>query len=159
MSIVLDIFLDIDGCLNAEADWKDKFAIRSSCVHILGQICEMIRRDGYKPVIILSSTWRAGIARDGSGVSSMQMEGLEKALACEGLSIYDSTPVSNKGRQAEIGYYLRRHGEADYIIIDDDPSLFETPETLNLLVPDYKTGLVEKDFAKAKALLKRIRGR
>lgn len=68
------------------------------------------------------------------------------------MAIDDSTPVSSKTRQEEIEYYIRRHNIMDYIVLDDDESLFPWPERINLYITDYNTGLTDKDV---KILLKK----
>ncbi len=144
----MHVFLDVDGVLNKESDWRNKYSIDMSCVHALGTLCEEIG-----PVrIILISTWRAGIGKNGDTV---QIDSLRNALARVGLSIDGQTPISGKGRQAEIEYYIRRNSVSKYIILDDDRSLFYDPDKMNLYTPDYKTGLTQKDVKAVAKMLAR----
>ena len=62
-----------------------------------------------------------------------------------GLYIEDSTPITSKTRQEEIEYYIRRHNIVEYIVLDDDESLFPWPERINLYLTDYNNGLTDKD--------------
>ncbi|MCR5670747.1 MAG: hypothetical protein K6G10_07045 [Butyrivibrio sp.] len=145
------IFLDIDGVLNKESDWKIKYSIDKSCVNALKDISMLCEKQYGDIRIILSSTWKAGISKDGS---SIQIKNLQEALATVGLAIFESTPMSNKGRQAEIEYFIRRNSVQHYLVIDDDLSLFEEPKRLNLLVSDYKKGLTKDDVKTVKKMLK-----
>lgn len=124
------IFLDIDGVLNKESDWKKGlYYINKECLNNFLIYLNKIKN--YKVVLI--STWRNG---DGIKV-------LEKYFP-----IYDKTPNSNKDRQAEVEYYIKRNNITKYIIIDDDVSLYHTPERVNIYIPDYKTGLTMNDIKK-----------
>lgn len=124
------IFLDIDGVLNKESDWKKGlYYINKECLNNFLIYLNKIKN--YKVVLI--STWRNG---DGIKV-------LEKYFP-----IYDKTPNSNKDRQAEVEYYIKRNNITKYIIIDDDVSLYHTPERVNIYIPDYKTGLTINDIKK-----------
>ena len=145
------LFFDVDGVLNREADWVNKFALHAPCVKAFGKLCSTIAGKYGEVTPVLISTWRAGIGTNGR--NSPQVDALKSALASVGVSVTDSTPVSNKGRQAEVNYYLRRHSAGRYVVIDDDPSLFDDPGSINLYVTNYKTGLVENDIVK---IIKRI---
>lgn len=131
------LFLDIDGVLNKESDWnKGLYTLNNECIknfiEYLGKL------QNYQ--IVLISTWR-----NGDGINKLKSY----------FSIYDSTPNGgNKGRQREIEYYIKRHNIKDYIIIDDDISLYYAPEKINIYIPNYKTGLQKQDV---KLLLKRKR--
>ncbi len=136
------IFLDVDGVLNTEADWARKiYSLDMKCVRAF---CRLIRNVP-GPHIVLSSTWRCGIARDGS--TAVHIDDLLEALAPAGIYELDRTAVSPDGiRSKEIDYYLRRHPQDGYIILDDDPSLFEKgKDTPQLYLTSPKTGLTEKD--------------
>lgn len=133
-------FLDIDGVLNKESDWKRPFILNDSCVQCFSKI---IKKDK-SPHIILSSTWRAGYSNKGEKSSGNQLSKLEEY----GITIEDITPISNKTRQEEIEYYIRKNAVKNYIILDDDESLFPWPDRINLYLTDYKTGLTEMDVKK-----------
>lgn len=147
------VFFDVDGVLNKESDWKNKFYVDTSCVKVFGELCRNLEKiyGEVRPVLI--STWRAGISK--SGTDAVQIGKLEETLAGEGIKIYGATPVTDKGRQAEVEYYIRRNSVGKYIVIDDDLSLFCEPGKLNIFVPDYRTGLVQGDIKKIMKLAKR----
>ena len=115
------IFLDVDGVLNTEADWARKtYSLNSRCV---AAFCELLN-SLHDPKVVLSSTWRNGIARDGT--TAVHIDDLMNALAPAGIKSLDKTGVAPDGsRTKEIEHYLRRHAEDGYIILDDDPSLFD----------------------------------
>ena len=139
------IFLDVDGVLNTEADWARKvYSLNKSCTDAFCRLVKSIPN----PKIVLSSTWRNGIARDGS--TAVHIDDLMQALAPAGIKDLDKTATSPDGsRSREIDYYLRRHTQDSYIILDDDPSLFEDGErTAHLYLTSSQTGLTENDVVK-----------
>ena len=69
------------------------------------------------------------------------------------LGIYDSTVKSNRTRQEEIEYYIRRNGVNKYVILDDDASLFPDRSRINIYLTDYKTGLSSREV---RAVIKSI---
>lgn len=142
------IFLDVDGVLNKESDWKKPYTINESCLYQFATLMKSIK----EPHIILSSTWRVGYTN--TGAVAEHGNGLSSKLAEYCLRIEDSTPVSNKTRQEEIEYYIRRHGISSYIVLDDDESLFPYPERINLYLTNYKTGITESDIRKLKKICK-----
>ena len=142
------VFLDIDGVLNKESDWKRSFTINDSCLYQFASLMKTIK----EPHIILSSTWRAGYTNKGAVVE--HSDTLSSKFAEYNLIIEDSTPVSNKTRQEEIEYYIRRHSISAYIVLDDDESLFPYPERINLYLTNYKTGITESDIRKLKKICK-----
>ena len=136
------LFLDVDGVLNTEADWTRKvYSLNPGCVKVF---CSLL--DGLpEPKIVLSSTWRNGIARDGT--TAVHIEDLIRAIASTGITQLDRTAVSPDGsRSKEIDHYLRRHPEDRYIILDDDPSLFDQgAKTPQLYLTSSKTGITDAD--------------
>lgn len=56
------IFLDVDGVLNKQSDWKRPFSLNDECCYWFNTLI----KDLPNVKIVLSSTWRNGIARDGS---------------------------------------------------------------------------------------------
>ncbi len=141
-------FLDVDGVLNRECDWKRSFTLCDECVSCLAKL---LGRDK-DPHIILSSTWRAGYTNTGSTGNGGDV--LTEKLLEYGLHIEGSTPVSAKSRQEEIEYYIRRHDISAYLVLDDDPSLFPWPDRINLYLTDYRKGLTMQDV---KRLHRRIK--
>ncbi len=145
------IFLDVDGVLNTEVDWARKvYSLDSRCV---ASFCKLLNRVN-NPRIVLSSTWRNGIARDGS--TAVHINDLIEALAPAGIISLDKTGVAQDGsRTKEIDHYLRRHPKDDYVILDDDPDLFDQKDkTPHLYITSAKTGLTDADIAR---ILKQIR--
>ncbi len=144
------IFLDVDGVLNTEADWARKvYSLDPKCVDSFCRLLNSLN----EPKVILSSTWRNGIARDGT--TAVHIDDLMKALEPAGIKFLDKTGVAPDGsRTKEIEYYLRRHSEDSYIILDDDPKLFEQREnTPHLYLTSSKTGLTDMDVKRILKLL------
>lgn len=144
------IFLDVDGVLNTEADWARKvYSLDSKCVE---SFCKLLNSLN-EPKVVLSSTWRNGIARDGT--IAVHIDDLIKALEPAGIESLDKTWVAPDGsRTKEIDHYLRRHPKDSYIILDDDPELFEQREnTPHLYLTSAKTGLTDTDVKRILKLL------
>ncbi|MBQ9302338.1 HAD domain-containing protein [Butyrivibrio sp.] len=147
----MTIFFDVDGVLNTQSDWQYKYVVNPVCAGAFAELIQTLSKR--VPVqLVICSTWRAGIGK--CDADSKQMQNLRAALQRYGLHIADSTPISNKGRQAEIEYYIRRHEIQDYLVIDDDPSLFERPDDLILYTPNYRTGFTTQDVKTVLKLLK-----
>ncbi len=139
------IFLDVDGVLNTEADWASRvYSLNSRCV---ASFCKLLNRLN-DPRIVLSSTWRNGIARDGS--TAVHIDDLIEALAPAGIGSLDKTGIAPDGsRTKEIDHYLKRHPEDDYVILDDDPDLFEQKDkTPHLYITSAKIGLTDADVTR-----------
>ena len=136
------VFLDVDGVLNAEEDWKRrKYSLNNDCVTAFCRLLSCL----HEPKVILSSTWRNGIARDGT--TAVHIDDLLKALEPAGIMFLDKTGIAPDGsRTKEIDFYLRRHPEERYIILDDDPTLFDQQKnTPHLYLTSSKTGLTDAD--------------
>lgn len=144
------IFLDVDGVLNKRSDWIRPFSLNAECVRNFNELVTRIPN----AKIVLSSTWRNGIARD--GYRAAHIEDLMKALSAAGIDTIDRTANAPDGsRSKEIDYYLRRHENDSYIILDDDQNLFEDGEkTKNLFVINNEYGFRKKDIAK---IIKKVR--
>jgi hypothetical protein len=144
------VFLDVDGVLNTEADWARKvYSLDSKCVD---SFCKLLNSLN-EPKVVLSSTWRNGIARDGT--TAVHIDDLIKALKPSDIKSLDKTGIAPDGsRTKEIEHYLRRHTEDSYIILDDDPELFEQREnTPHLYLTSSKTGLTDTDVKRILKLL------
>lgn len=144
------IFLDVDGVLNTKADWKRRiYTLNDRCIEAF---CYFIHQLD-NPKIVLSSTWRTGIARDGT--TAIHIQELLAALATTGITQIDRTAVAPDGsRSKEIDYYLRRHEVDNYIILDDDVTLFDKgKKTSGLYLTNPETGFTLSD---AKKILKRM---
>lgn len=144
------IFLDVDGVLNTQEDWSKKiYSINQGCVEVFAALLKEVD----SPKVVLSSTWRCGIARDGS--TAVHVQDLLTALSSAGITQMDRTAVAPDGvRSKEIDYYLRRHPEDTYLILDDDSTLFEMgAKTKGLYLTNPKTGLTLEDVKKLKRML------
>ena len=117
------LFLDIDGVLNSEdyfysipADQLNDIPLDKRCVARVSRIIEATGA-----VIVLTSSWRGGWDKD---PEKIREEGrvLNKIFAEYGMTIYDKTPVSTRGRRpVEIKEWMESCGERvrRYVIIDD----------------------------------------
>lgn len=144
------IFLDIDGVLNTKEDWEKRlYSLNAQCVKVF---CELLKNLD-NPRIVISSTWRNGLARDGS--TATHIEELLQALNSVGITSVDKTAVSPNGiRSEEIDYYLRRHDEDEYLILDDDKELFKLAEkTPYLYLIDPLKGITNSDV---KSILRKV---
>ena len=144
-------FLDIDGVLNKEQDWKRPFTINPVCLKYFQEIMKHDKN----PHIILSSTWRVGLTN--RGVSSEKESSVQVYMERFGLKIDGVTPISNRSRQEEIEYYIRRNAIANYLVLDDDATLFPRPNEINLYLTNYKTGLTSTDVRNIVKRMKKIR--
>lgn len=139
------IFLDIDGVLNKESSWRSKpYDVNYDCLKNFAKICNNDTR------IILSSTWKKGFRKDINDCTE-QIKTLRLALQEFGLDIYDVTPERNGDRELEISRYINTYDIKDYIIVDDDKSLF--PNNVfknNMLLVDCKKGFSESDVNRIK---------
>ncbi len=139
------IFLDVDGVLNTEADWAKKiYSLRPECVQEFLWLLKALPN----PKVVLSSSWRNGIARD--GFTAVHIKELIDALSPAGIQKLDKTGISPDGlRSKEINHYLRRNPKDSYIIFDDDKALFEEQEkTAYLFLTDPARGLTHKDVSR-----------
>ncbi len=145
----MTIFLDVDGVLNCEKDWKTPFVLNPQCVEVLGKIAQTFRKKYNRVDIVLSSTWRQGKNGDGRYDKSA-FQKLENVLKEMRLSIVGTTPVTGNihTRWEEIEFYIKRNGVGRFIILDDDESLFPNWEECRLpfYITNYKPGLVEADI-------------
>lgn len=129
MNKVFYIFLDIDGVMNNETYFMECFerhhikGIMSmncfpfdpKCLMNLMYLSQYIETFDYKPVIILSSTWR---------LNQIDIEIVNSRLAEYGLRITDKTPNIDGKRGNEILQWLKEKGNNTdkYIILDDEVS-------------------------------------
>ena len=126
------IFLDIDGVLNQLQSWY----IDEKCVEFLGILCSKLNA-----TVVLTSSWRPGFCRDFNKCSPQIQELLS---LCQEHNIQVEGRTRNlDDRSDEVKDYCNRHDIADYVILDDDPSLFSDTEHLYLV--NHKTGLIRKD--------------
>lgn len=144
------VFLDVDGVLNTEKGWEKRiYSLDPCCV---AAFCRLIRGVA-NPKIVLSSSWRNGISRDGT--TAVHIDDLINALSPVGIRELDKTGVSPDGsRTKEIKHFLKWHPEDDYIILDDDPTLFDQKtDTPHLYLTSSKTGLTDNDVSRILKLI------
>lgn len=144
-------FLDVDGVLNNEQDWRKPFTVNASCLNCFK---EVISRDK-DAHIILSSTWRTGMAVTGATMDKETP--LNEYMKRLGLTIEGITPITNKTRQEEIEYYIRRNGVTKYLILDDDRSLFPREAEINIYFTNYKKGLTSYDVKQILKMIKKMK--
>lgn len=135
------LFLDIDGVLNQlQKDYID--------VNCVANLAILVHRLDAK--IVLSSTWRFGYTHN-FNYCTPQIQYLIRVLENFDLQIWSRTSESAETRTEEIQSYLYRYPD-DYIILDDDVSLFTS--TNNLYLVNCKMGLTSKDVRK---LLRKVK--
>lgn len=139
------IFLDLDGVINCEADWVHPYTVRQECVGYLAVVVKALCAE-----VVLSSSWRTGWVR--SGQCTPQIESLKAAFAVNDIEISGRTPVLGS-RSLEIKDYCFRHGVTDYLVLDDDLTLFKPGDSVYKVNP--KKGLTDSDV---KSILKKCRG-
>lgn len=154
------IFLDIDGVLNTTHSLNTKYEIRDENVDALGKLQSRLMKGGYSVKVILSSTWRLGFDYD-LKKCSLQIQRLISKLEEVNIKVYDKTPVyKEKTRDVEILRYLRwyelKNKEFDYIILDDDISIFDndTLKEMRFYKVNQHTGLMVKDIDKIIKMLR-----
>lgn len=149
---IVYIFLDIDGVLNKKTDWKNKFTFNNLCLNNFDRLINWLYdRKKYNCKIILTSTWRIGFKENNKTIFSSLIQLLKKY----NLQINGITPITaDKSRQQEISYYIRRNNVLNYIIIDDDKSLFEDFSDKRLYFINCDIGLTEKDVKAIQRIVK-----
>lgn len=141
------IFFDIDGVLNKETDWNKPFPINKNNIEIFTELITSLK-DIYTYVrLVISSSWRAGYSKNNEN-DTPQIEELKSVFQRKGYDIYAATPLSNKGRQREIEYYIKRNNVNHYVVIDDEPSLYYDISLLHFCKVDSKTGISLDDVKK-----------
>jgi hypothetical protein len=102
--------------------------------------------------IVLSSTWRTGFAYNRESLP--HIKNLQQQLQKYELSIYGKTPVLVTGnREDEIREYIELYDVKQYVIIDDDLSLF-SHECNRLLQTDARKGFTAKNGKQMVKMLK-----
>lgn len=141
------IFLDIDGVLNTESDWRRPFTLNKKCVGaFLGYIQELRKNKKDEVSIILTSSWKTGFNKNGSHAA--HITDLLRAFSEINLRISDKTEdYEGMDRGVSVEMYLKKHGIAadKYIVIDDDKALFPYSPDLNLYLTNAAVGFTEKD--------------
>ncbi len=118
------IFLDVDGVLNTENQWKRPYTLNDACITAFAEYIHSLPTSNIR--IILTSSWKNGF--DAAGNHTPQIRELVDKLAVHGLTITSKTENISDDRAAEINDYIRKHHLEQYpcIIIDDDPDIFRT---------------------------------
>ena len=155
----LDIFLDVDGVLNQEADWQRPFTLNRKCVKAFQAMLRDLEERYDDVSVILSSSWRSGWEADRQPAHIQEL--------CNLVPIKDVTPMAAGGiaiRGKEIRHYLKQHPQqGDAIIFDDDARLFtiEDCKELPIVFTNGKTGFTKESARHAIGLLERkhLRGR
>ncbi len=145
---IMYVFFDIDGVLNKKSDWKNKYSIDIDCVKVFSEIVKYYKSRYSEVRLVICSTWRLGWANNMN--NSAPIDKLKELFESMNLKIYDKTSISQKSRQEEIEYYIKRNNVKKYIILDDDKSLFPCPDNVNLYCPNYLTGLTKQDLKNIK---------
>lgn len=145
---MLYIFLDIDGVLNKESDWGHLYSLDSKCIKEFARALEECKEKR----IVLTSTWRHGFAYERK--CEPYIENLKKALEQYGLSIYAKTPIYPLGnREDEIKQFIENYEVENYVIIDDDISLYHNISECFFLI-DSRKGFSRKDGNDLKSWMK-----
>lgn len=143
------IFLDIDGVLNRSSDWKKMYTLNTECIRCFAGFVKHLKREVN---IVLTSSWRTGFSYNQKSLPHIL--NLERELNKYGLTIYGKTPVSkDNSREKEIQEYIDIFDVKEYIIIDDDKTLF--PNTKDkLYITDARKGFTAQD---TKILLRQLK--
>lgn len=140
------LFLDIDGVLNRQSDWRKGYTIRDECLEKLISLLRDISNDS-SVAVVFTSTW-------GRMLESWWKEsGLARLEDVPNLVVKGSV-YQPKGRTREdaVRYYLRRHNVGHHLILDDDRSLFPDTHGLNIVFTDSDKGLTEMDCQRLLAM-------
>lgn len=144
------IFLDVDGVLNTENDWKRPFSLNKKCVdNFLLYIGKLRAKNKEELRVILTSSWKTGFNKNGS--HAPHIEELMKYFLKEQLFITDKTTDFGDDRGKSVEAYIKQYGISanKYIVFDDDKALFPSSPNLNVYYTNSKTGFTEKDIKKA----------
>lgn len=152
------IFLDVDGVLNSEVEFREAAnkGIKTSAIigdEHLKLLKHIVNVTGAR--IVVSSTWRLGVTRTPNGVfrGDSYFEKLKDDLKRFDIEILDVTPNLNGERGDEIkrwiSNYEKDHPKLEsFVILDDDSDMGEFTET-NLVHTSFKDGLQVSHMKKA----------
>ena len=148
------IFIDVDGVLNTTNSHITKYEIQDENVRALGMLKDTLEKCRYEVKVVLSSTWRLGYDEDYEQCSK-QVQRLITKLKEVGIVINGKTIVyKDKSRDVEISRYIRGYQlkdiEFEYIILDDDESIFskEALQAMTFYKVNERTGLTMQDVEK-----------
>lgn len=128
------IFLDIDGVLNTKETYDNIYRNNKLGAYLevpidkfrLGYLKTIIDETDAK--IVLSSSFRHFFIKQEDKLVPTSAKGrsLYNWFLQYGIYIYDITPTNGHKREDEIKQWLFTHDDIeDFIIIDDDPTIFE----------------------------------
>lgn len=131
------IFLDVDGVLNTKNDWKIPYTLNKKNIEYF---CNYAKKVDGKVVLI--SSWRTGFSLFGKNAPY-----IEELINC--FNEYDvqivGRTVQSISRDAEILDYIQKHNVSEYIIIDDDVSLYHNLYS-HLYLVDANYGFQKSDI-------------
>lgn len=145
------IFLDIDGVLNCTRsvvvnktfDILDPIAVK-----LINKLCEECAAK-----IVISSTWRK-LHSIVSLITILEVQGLNKNHLFEEFGLENmTTPVSASGnRGSEIGMWLEKIPDVNYVIVDDDTDMLDFQMSRFVHVHGHN-GLSYENFYQARKIL------
>lgn len=140
------IFIDIDGVLNTKSSWNIRYSIKRECVDNLAEIAIFTNAR-----IVLVSTWKPGFEKEYDKCFP-EIQKIRDILRDKCTDIYDKCPtLKGRTRNKEIERYRYFNDiEEDYVILDDDISLYEadSEEKGHVYQVNCETGLTKKDVDK-----------
>jgi len=144
------IFLDIDGVLNTSETY-DKIYRSKGFLGIYDIEIDNFRLEYLKQIIeqtdakiVLSSSFRYFFAKENNKIipTNLKSKKVYDLFNRYGIEIYDTTPTEKQSREEEIEFWLANRDDIEsFIIIDDDPSMFE-----NLLDKLIQTSRVRLNY-------------
>ena len=160
------IFLDIDGVLNhgfpetQNTEIRDDGMIEKDKIALLSQL---VKSSDAK--LVLHSGWRFWFDDTMKPLNEYARK-LAAALAGQGLALYDKTPdlttpeirdtkKFSKVKAQEILLWVKRHGPARWVVLDD-LSLGNPEVEAHQIKTDASKGLTENDIEKAQRSLANI---
>lgn len=133
------IFLDIDGVLN---QLQMNYYLDTNCIKQLGNLCHTLGAE-----VVLTSTWKTGYTHSYERCTP-QVQKLIDLFRQNNIVIESRTRTVQGGNRAdEIQEYVERNQIKDYIILDDDKSLFGN-YTKGLYMVNPSHGLTAGDVKK-----------
>lgn len=134
------IFLDIDGVLNKESDWRKMFTVNADCIN---EFCDFYNSVGGR--VILISTWKNGYYGKNNPSNADYIKILEKRV-----SIYGK--IEDGDRLEQIKKYVKEHDIVNYVIIDDDKTEYSQVDS-HICFIDAKKGFTSRDSVKCRKIL------
>ena len=143
----LGVFLDVDGVLNTEADWKRPFTLNAACLRAFRAALDLAGERFDEVTVVLMSTWRKGW---NPTYQPPHLRELCDPLPIEGITP-DAPGVLPRGKRGkEVRYYYHRHPMDAVVVVDDDRSLYTTMDRMRLTTffTDAATGFTDLDTAR-----------